>query len=341
LESLVLIFPMYTNAIDLVLMILEECKQNRNLQKKWIDGLTAFIKKWEVHRPKDRECLIPIQLFLGQILDSNHKLLLQINQLVNRPRPRLSSRRLTKSLSKGTSELFNKPTIELLDIHPRDLAIHICASEWALFSVITPEDLLFEKKSTTIAAYNENSNKYNFFFQSEILLLPNMKQRTMCIQRLIETAIYLKKWRNYGALSIIIGALNSAAVQRLKDCWKELPPKLSKKFLSMEDFLSPAKNFKLYRKKNKSASLPTIPLLSVILRDILHINETPTYIDNLLNYQKFVGISKTLSLFTIYLTVPYQFERLDSLDFAVDGSGYLTEEALWKLSKSINVRKED
>jgi len=102
--------------------------------------------------------------------------------------------------------------------------------------------------------------------------------RALAIEKIIEIASYLKIWNNFHGLSTVVGALVGPAISRLKDCFDMIPSSYLKKMQKYEQYLNPQNNFQKYRKKIQNIKLPALPMVNVIMRDLIHFKEIPSFV---------------------------------------------------------------
>ena len=76
-------------------------------------------------------------------------------------------------------------------------------------------------------------------------------------------ALELRSINNFQSLMAIVAGFNTSSLQRLKHTIEIIDKDLRKKYLSMEELMSPQSSFKNYRAALKKAHVPAIPFLFV------------------------------------------------------------------------------
>lgn len=97
----------------------------------------------------------------------------------------------------------------------------------------------------------------------------------------------------------MLAGLTSSPVFRLKFTWNDLPPKVRKIEETVENEMSSANSFKIYRELLKTRHPPLIPFLGIILSDLTftedgNLNNTP---DGLINWGKRTLLAGVLTRF--------------------------------------------
>ena len=79
---------------------------------------------------------------------------------------------------------------------------------------------------------------------------------------------------NYNAIGQIISALNNVNLVRLKHVWKQVSPKSTAEFETLETLMSMDKNFKSYRQDiTKKGECNVLPYMPLHLKDLFMIQE--------------------------------------------------------------------
>jgi len=104
---------------------------------------------------------------------------------------------------------------------------------------------------------------------------------------------------NFNAVTAMLAGLTSSPVFRLKYTWNELAPKVRKIQETVENEMSSANSFKIYRELLKTRHPPLIPFLGIILSDLTfteegNLNNTP---DGLVNWGKRALLAGVLTRF--------------------------------------------
>ena len=124
---------------------------------------------------------------------------------------------------------------------------------------------------------------------SEILRDESPKHRAAKIERLIDIAKQLKQLFSFNMLYAFITGFNNGSVRRLRRTWDQVSSRAQNSLADLEDLMSQDKSFSAYRKHlNKvPRTVCSIPLLSLILRDIEFLNvNSPKLKNGLWNFGK-------------------------------------------------------
>jgi son of sevenless-like protein len=104
---------------------------------------------------------------------------------------------------------------------------------------------------------------------------------------------------NFNGVTAMLAGLTSSPVFRLKFTWNDLPPKVRKIEETVENEMSSANSFKIYRELLKTRHPPLIPFLGIFLSDLTfteegNLNNTP---DGLINWGKRTLLAGVLTRF--------------------------------------------
>ena len=117
---------------------------------------------------------------------------------------------------------------------------------------------------------------------TEILRDESPRVRANKIEKLIEVAKALKQLFSFNMLYAFITGFNHCGVSRLKKTWEHVKPGSQRALNDLEELMSTMDNFRLYRKRLISVprTVCSIPLLSLILRDIEFLNVNSAKLKN-------------------------------------------------------------
>lgn len=116
----------------------------------------------------------------------------------------------------------------------------------------------------------------------------------------------------------LLAGLTSSPVFRLKYTWNDLPPKVRRLEETIENEMSSANSFKIYRELLKTRHPPLIPFLGIILSDLTFTedgnpNNTP---EGLINWGKRTLLSAVLTKFKyLQSKCNYDFEETPMKDW--------------------------
>lgn len=229
-------------------------------------------------------------------------------------------------------------------ISPSALARMLTLIEARLFLKLEEIDFLKASKEDRSAAraspvqtLTRRFNDTASWIASEIVTLSSAKERGRKIMFFIEVAQEAFEMHNFNLLMTVLAGLNFSAVQRLKKSWKAVPGKRTSTFQELEDIMSSAKNYEVYRTKFRTATTPKMPYFGVFLRDLHFLDlANSTWIGD---DKSVVDFGKLLSLRSLLDDVvlcqgfcDYQFPIVEKLQGALLKLPYLDEEWLHQRS---------
>ena len=117
------------------------------------------------------------------------------------------------------------------------------------------------------------------------------------VQYYIEVAQYLYEYKNYNTLTSVVSSFSRWQVDRVKILWTQLSPYHLERLAFLSNFVSAGRNYMPYRETLVRDPIG-IPIMSVILRDLIHICEgNPTHhIDGSLNVDRLLLLGKGISI---------------------------------------------
>ena len=200
--------------------------------------------------------------------------------------------------------------IQLEDLNPSNVASQITFEVMTIMDNINTHELI---NSSIIEDYDDELcpnikklsqifNTYGYWVPTEVLIQAKTKeQRIKLIEKFIDICDELKKLKNYYIFFAIMGGLNNIAVQRLKCLWKP-ETDYKKKFIELDDVLSPLHNYANYRREiGKVKTEPIIPYIGIISSTIKHIYELDFITKkNEFNWKIYDNILKVVKTFESY-----------------------------------------
>jgi len=156
----------------------------------------------------------------------------------------------------------------------------------------------FEKPplSPQVQETNKFFNMITRWVGSEIVKCNLVKDRTKRICQFIVLCEELKNIQNYHGLMAIFAGLSQFGVSRLKASWK-LPSLYGSKWANLSQILNPVGNFRSLRQLQQNADPPVVPCLSLLLHDLVLIEDgNDEYIEEEVYEKKFLNIEKALML---------------------------------------------
>lgn len=125
----------------------------------------------------------------------------------------------------------------------------------------------------TIDFYNLLSNR----LAAEVTMVRDLVKRKRKICKIISLAQKALEFHNFELVSILVSTLQSCAVSRLKLTWATMSKKYMNIFDELNLAVSPMSNYSDYRSRISDLQqnkLSYVPIISVILRDVVAINES-------------------------------------------------------------------
>jgi hypothetical protein len=175
--------------------------------------------------------------------------------------------------------------INIAQLSAEMLADQLTLMAFRVFSRITDRELLEQewksenKAKATAGAPNVMAmiklfNSLTVFVQIQILREKNLMKRAKAMKRVIKMGERFRELRNFNSLCAVFGALNSAAIHRLKLAWKRVPEKSMQQFEEWAMIFCCNRNHRNLRQMiRKFPGRPCIPHLGVVLQDIIFIDE--------------------------------------------------------------------
>jgi len=231
-------------------------------------------------------------------------------------------------------------------VHPLEMARQLTLIERELFRAIRPPELVggsFKKKNKAEISPNvvhmvDWFNHITAWVQKELVLTPNLKERTSMLAQFIQVAAYLRDFGNLSGAMQIVSALDTASVKRLHKTWKGLPRKDALLFDSLKDSFNSASNFANYRRLSHETSTGAVlPYIGVVLQDLLMIEELPTTLTNgMINFRKmrrFASLLRSEILERQAALPRFNFEPVPAIQEYLAKRTPLTEQDMYRYSR--------
>eukprot|EP01094_Clydonella_sp_ATCC50884_P024203 TRINITY_DN600_c2_g2_i1.p1 TRINITY_DN600_c2_g2~~TRINITY_DN600_c2_g2_i1.p1 ORF type:complete len:1368 (-),score=338.25 TRINITY_DN600_c2_g2_i1:296-4399(-) len=187
--------------------------------------------------------------------------------------------------------------LELLQIHPLEVARQITIAHHHIYSEIQPvelQDLAWSSKKLRHRAPNvlqltEQFNNLNARCACAILSCTDAKDRKQMMLFWLDIARYCREMNNFDGAMAIVSAFGSAAVYRLRQSFDALPKTHSEVLSSIREDMAATQAFKAYRAILSSIVPPCMPFIGVFLTDLTFIadgNPDTVAPYSLLNFRK-------------------------------------------------------
>lgn len=143
---------------------------------------------------------------------------------------------------------------------------------------------------------------------------PNIKKRARIVENLIRALKECRRIRNFNGTMALMSGLSNASVRRLKKTWAAISPKHMDELKEIEDTMSAAFNYKIYREifgelEKQPRPGPCIPFIGLFLRDLTFLNDgnPKKFKSGLYNFAKLRMVSERVLRMQVYQQAPYSF----------------------------------
>lgn len=177
----------------------------------------------------------------------------------------------------------------------RDIAAHLTLYDWNLFANIQQMEFIysvfgrhkFGKITTNLDMLIRRFNEVQFWVVTEVCKESDLIKRINLIKKFIKIAGYCKSFNNLNSFFAIVIGLTNGAVSRLRQTWKELPPKFKRRLESFEALTDPSRNHKVLRAYQSKLPPPIIPFMPLVVKDMYFLHEAnDTFVEGLVNFEK-------------------------------------------------------
>jgi len=178
---------------------------------------------------------------------------------------------LTTSIKLKT--LPDSPT-DILKMDHQELARILTLQEAELVANVHPSHFMSKigwgkksKNNTSIDRLISRFNQISSWVTTEILLKIGKKQQLAVISKFIKIAKECDELNNFNSVMEIISGLNNFAIQRMRELWNQLPPKLVKIFEYLENVMDTYHNYKNYFHELANRKGPIVPYFGLLWRN--------------------------------------------------------------------------
>lgn len=173
----------------------------------------------------------------------------------------------------------------ILSCDPEDIAEQLMYIDFELFRRTQINEYCcssFSKespKANSVAALVEQANRLSRWIATAVLN-PRIDRATRAkiLSKLITLLDCLKARNNFASLVTVFSTLESHAISRLKKTWKLVKKAKREIVKRYGDLIKPMSNFSGYRELLNQAELPCVPYIGITTKDMVSIEELPTYV---------------------------------------------------------------
>eukprot|EP01080_Neovahlkampfia_damariscottae_P001247 gene1247-11336_t len=233
---------------------------------------------------------------------------------------------------------------------PLEIARQITLIEYSIFRKITPKEcfnLSWTKKnkeqtSPNIVELTKRFNDLSYWFATLIVKEEDLKSRIKVLSHVVKVITACQSINNFNAVTTINGALNNAAIHRLKKTFDGLSKEERKKLQETNELVSNTGSYKLMRDALANSAPPTIPYLGVFLTDLTFIEEgaTDTTKVGLINFGKRRLFADVLLKIQLLQQQPYHFTPIPLVQKTfTDFEDLWDDSTLFKQSRKIEPKQ--
>lgn len=234
---------------------------------------------------------------------------------------------LPQSNGKPPLSLIPRPLgkdMNVLDIHPLELARQLTLIQWENFVSIKPQECLnqsWNRKelnhlSPNIREMIRVSNFIVNWISTEIVDNEGSKNRATYIKYFIAVGEKMKLLNNFDGLKSVVCGLQASGVRRLRKSWELIPGKQKNVMNDLENLMAEEKSFKNYRALLHTINPPCIPFLGVYLTDLTMIesgNSDFICDEKLINFHKRFLIAQVIHEIKQYQGTPYDLLKINAI----------------------------
>jgi len=210
-----------------------------------------------------------------------------------------------------------------------------------LFHKVRAKEFLggaWTKKDAMVRAPNltkfiNHTNRMAAWVVTELLRVKNPQVVAELITKFIHIGKELLEMRNYNGVMIILTALHSATIGRLKTAWAAVKNSEKKDFEDMTESLSLLGHYKNYRETLRTLppSTPCIPLIPVTCSDLNGLGEVLENVteEGWINWDKHSKVANHIWSVKRFMRARYIFKPVESVQ------SYIESAEVWEGEKTV------
>ncbi|KAI9355434.1 ras guanine nucleotide exchange factor domain-containing protein [Zopfochytrium polystomum] len=233
--------------------------------------------------------------------------------------------------------------LKLTDIDPLELARQLTLIEVDMFSKLKGRefvDVAWMKQDKLVRAPNvlrmsQWSNRVVHWLISEIVSIKDSTRlRAQALERIISMAQHLERLNNFNGVKEVTAALQSSCVYRLRKTKESVGSKYLKIAEDLTSLVSSELNYKKFRARVQSSTLPLIPFPGLYQGDLVFLDTySKNFIDGgLVNIQKYQKVANVILELQTFQKTPYNLEPVPEIQDYIRQYSVLTDEQAYAAS---------
>jgi hypothetical protein len=150
------------------------------------------------------------------------------------------------------------------------------------------------ERAPHLKSLTDRFNKMSYWLQTEIVTTVSLKERVKLVSKIVNLGSELYDLRNYNSCVMVWSALGSSSICRLKHTFSQLGPVEREQLERLNSMMESTNGFKNYRALTKNCMPPMIPYFGLTMTDLVYMDEKADKVDDLINFEKWSQVGKTL-----------------------------------------------